>query len=348
MKKFTEPTFSEKMKLEEEFFNKDFMMSFSGLSKLLYSPDLFYRHYILNQRDDQRTVNMLEGSLLHCLLLNPEEFDNEFVIATDSVPSDSIKQVLNHCLELYKIDMDESPESARMVLNEYSNDILEALESINLYQSLKNDEGRLKKVLTEKNEEYWEHLIAAEGKDVISPDMYDHIKEAVEKIKTNPTVMEKMGFFADSMNGITTENELTLVTDKGSGSFGIRGIIDNLVFDPEKKEIRINDLKTTSKSIGVFRDSIEFWNYWLQAAIYYNLVKAIYMCDSKYDGWTITFRFVVVDSYCQTGCIKISDDTMNEWVSRTETVLAKANYHFKVKDFKLPYEFLINDNELTL
>ena len=62
------PPLSERISKEEEFFNKDFLMSYSGLNKLMYSPALFYSHYVLNQKDDSYDQNMVEGSLIHCLL----------------------------------------------------------------------------------------------------------------------------------------------------------------------------------------------------------------------------------------------------------------------------------------
>ena len=70
---------TERMQREEDFFSRGFLMSYSGLNKLLYSPAAFYQHYVLKQRDDSQDQNMIEGSLIHCLLLRPTEFDNFFI-----------------------------------------------------------------------------------------------------------------------------------------------------------------------------------------------------------------------------------------------------------------------------
>lgn len=347
MKIHEEPKFADRIALEETFFAKDFLMSYSGLNKLLYSPDSFYRHYVLRQRDDTQTQNMIEGSLLHCLLLEPEKFDDQFILNHETTPSDAQKALIHNLFGYYKADIADG-DTPRTELAEYEEEILEYLININLYQSLKADLGRLAKIINEKNEAYWEYLKLAEGRVVISHDTYNHIVEAVEKVKSNPTVMDIMGFFADSMNGITTQNELDLVQLKTKFHFGLRGIIDNLVFDPGKKEIRLNDLKSSGKSIGQFEDAIEYYKYWIQAAIYYTLVKEIYLSKPEHSGWTMTYRFIVVDKFCQTASIRIKEETMTQWIVDTEEILQQADYHFEVQDFKLPYNFLINKNELVI
>lgn len=50
MKVFKMLTQAEMLQKQEEFFDKTFMMSYSGLNKLLYSPKLFYLHYVLGKK----------------------------------------------------------------------------------------------------------------------------------------------------------------------------------------------------------------------------------------------------------------------------------------------------------
>ena len=154
--------------------------------------------------------------------------------------------------------------------------------------------------------------------------------------------MDVMGFFGDSMNGVTKQNEIELAKFDEEFLFGLRGFVDNLVFDNMNKEIRVNDLKKTSKDIGSFTDSIEYFRYWMQAAIYYMLVEHVYLSQPAYADYKISFRFVVVDPYMQIAPIRVSDETMQEWLVKTKEKIAQANYHFENKSFELPYEFLIN------
>lgn len=339
--KFTsDVAFAERMQKEEAFFSKPFLLSYSGLNKLLFSPALFYSHYVLGQRDDTEDKNMVEGKLIHCLLLKPESFDDEFVLSSVNVPSDNPKKLLQTLFAHYK-ELKSSGD-AREDLHEFSNAIVDILVDMNLYQSLKTDAQRLDKIITEDHVAYWDYMKKAEGRTVIDHDTHAFATAVVDKIKSKPVVMDVMGFFGDSMNGVTKQNEIELAKFDEEFLFGLRGFVDNLVFDNMNKEIRVNDLKKTSKDIGSFTDSIEYFRYWMQAAIYYMLVEHVYLSQPAYADYKISFRFVVVDPYMQIAPIRVSDETMQEWLVKTREKIAQANYHFENKSFELPYEFLIN------
>lgn len=339
------PSLGERLQKEEEFFSKPFLMSYSGLNKLLYSPALFYQHYVLKQRDDTQDQNMIEGSLIHCLLLRPESFNDAFILSMQDAPSDNPKQVMHMLLNHYK-EL-KAMGDKRENLDEFPDAILDILRDMNLYQSLKTDAQRLDKMLIPKHYEYWAYLTKMEGKIIVDQATYDFCKSVVDKITANAVVMDKMGYFGDSMNGITKENEIEMVAFPEEYTFGLRGFVDNLVFDPMNKIIRVNDLKKTGKDLNSFKDSIEYFRYWIQAAMYHMMVADKYLTQPQYADWTIEFRFIVVDPYMQIAPIAVSKETMETWIVQTKQELQKASYHFETKRFELPYEFLLNE-ELTL
>lgn len=335
-------SFSDRMQKEEEFFSKPFLLSYSGLNKLLFSPALFYNHYVLGQRDDTEDRNMIEGKLIHCLLLKPESFDEQFVLSAMDIPSDNPRQLLHTLFGHYKELKKHNPEDIREELHEFNGAIIDILSDMNLYQSLKTDTQRLEKIITEKHVSYWDYLKKSEGRTVIDHDTYTFATNVVEKIKNTPSVIDVMGFFEDPLRGITKHNEVELAKFDDTFLFGLRGFIDNLVIDPVAKEIKVNDLKKTSKDISSFTDSIEYYRYYLQAAMYHKLVKHVYLSQPQLADFKITFRFVVVDPYMQIAPIRISEETMEKWTAMLDEKLAQANYHFQNKSFELPYEFLIN------
>lgn len=344
--KFYEPpSLGERLAKESAFFAHPFVMSYSGLNKLLFSPALFYRHYVLGQREDNLDKNMIEGSLIHCLLLKPEGFDDQFVLSVQDTPSDNPKNLLHTLFNTYKFLKAEG--GMREMLHEFSEEIISILSDMNLYQSLKTDAQRLEKIITEKHVDYWEYLLKAEGRTVIDQPTYDFAKAVVDLICSKGNIMDIMGFFGNDFNGITKQNEIEIVKLTDEFQFGIRGFIDNLVFDSEKKEIRVNDLKKTGKDIGSFTDSIEYFKYWMQASMYHMLVEHVYLSRPEYADYKIVFRFIVVDPYMQIAPIRISEEMMAEWKQATIKKLHEANFHFVTKNFELPYEFLIN-NEMVL
>jgi hypothetical protein len=236
----------------------------------------------------------------------------------------------------------------RESLEEFAEAILDVLKDVNLYQSLKTDGQRVEKMIIPKHVAYWEYLKKAEGRTVIDQDVYDFCKAVVEKITSTVSVMDVMGYFSDSFSQLEKHNEIELTKLDPESPFGLRGFIDNLVIDNINKEIRVNDLKKTSKTISQFPDSIEYYNYWIQAAMYKKLVEHVYTSQPKYFGYKITFRFLVVDPFMQIAPIRVSDETLSKWEEETDKLLDEAKYHFETKNFELPYKFIVNNNELVL
>lgn len=346
MRIFKMPTQAEMLEREDEFFSRGFMMSYSGLNKLLYSPKLFYLHYILGQKDDTSDKNMIEGKLIHCLFLNPEDFEKEFVLMATNVPSDNPKKVLER-LYVHYSEL-KSMGDPRFLLEHFEHAVIDILKDVNLYQSLKTDQQRIDKIITDEHKSYWEYMQKCEGKINIDQGMYDNAKEVVEIIKQSDHIMRVMGYTKENMTDeVEMLNEIELAAFPEKLPFGLRGFIDNLVFDHTNKVIRVNDLKKTSKDLNSFEDTISFWRYWMQASIYYVLVKSVYLDTPKYADYDFEFRFIVIDQYMQVGAIKISSDTLRVWTSDTIKKLQEAVYHFENRNFDLPYPFLIH-NELTI
>lgn len=341
MKNFKLPILSELLQREDEFFSKGFMMSYSGLNKLMFSPKLFYMHYILNQKDDTTDKYAIEGKLIHCLFLNPDDFDKEFVLMATDFPSDNPKQVLDR-LYVHYSEL-KSQGDPRSELEHFEHAILDILKDMNLYQSLKTDQQRIDKIIIEKHKSYWQYLQNSENKINVDQATYDYAKEIVEQLKNNDTILELMGFVNPEFGmDVQVFNEIELAGFPEGLPFGIRGFIDNLVIDNTNKVIRVNDLKKTSKDIMSFRESINYYNYWIQAAMYYKLVEQVYLLKPEYKDYDFEFRFIVVDNYTQVAPIKVSKETLKEWIDKTDDCINQACYHFDNKNFDLPYELLIN------
>ena len=335
----------ERLRLEEEFFAQPYMMSYSGLNKLAYSPGAFYQHYVLKQRDDTVDKAAAEGKLLHCKILNPETFDQEFIILPDTFPSDNPKKVLDKLFVKLK---SENPDLAviplPLILSESSvhDIILELLREENLYQSLKTNAQRLDKMLTEKNISYLQFLILSGSRTVVDQAMVTFADRAKDAFMSRKNVREIMALDDFTTANVKVFNEIPLASFPEQYSFGLRGIIDNLVIDHDNRVIRINDLKKSSKALSNFQDSIEYYKYWIQAAMYHNLVINNRETAFSVD-YPIEFRFIVVDPYMHIGVLKVSDATMDKWLDDTVALLKVANFHFESRNFSLPHEFLISD-----
>lgn len=340
--KINDLDFVEKLKLEEEFFSRPFMMSYSGLSKLAYSPGAFYLHYILKQKEDTVDKAMAEGSLIHCMILTPEKFEDFFVVLPDTFPSDNPKKVMerlrDHIQETYpsiKNQHDMMP-----YMDNIGNAVIDILKDENLYQSLKTDAQRIDKIFTEKNMDYLEFLLKCKDKMVVERPMVEFAQRAREEIMSKPYIRELMGF-TDSP-GITSFNELTIAQLPDAYAFGLKGIVDNMVVDHNAKVIRINDLKKTSKAAGKFEESIDYYQYWMQAAIYKKIIDS--MKEAAFGvNYPVEFRFIVIDPYLHVVPLLVSEVTMSKFTEMTDDILHIANHHFLTKDFSAPFGVLTSE-----
>ncbi len=332
--------------LEAKFYEKPFYLSYSGLNKLIYSPMLFYKHYVLQEKEEKLDSYLIDGKVIHCLLLDNGSFDEHFMLMPSNLPTGNTRSIVDKIYEIH----DSSPLDMRVksTLEEYGQDILDILKSIKLHQSLTDDkkapwktgdEKRLEKILTEDAKSYFEFLKIKGNKDLIDDITLARCNEAVSAVRSNPEACQLLGLFTDEMDNVTIFNEqyLQAETDK---PFGLKGIVDNIKVDHANKIIFVNDLKTTGKTISEFKETLEVFNYWAQAAIYERLVT---YNNAEYFGsgeWTLIFNFIVIDKYNQVYCFEVSAGTMLEWQMRLEKILNEAKWHYDTRRYTLPYQFI--------
>jgi len=329
---------------EDRFYSTYFMFSYSSLNKLLHSAQSFYNWYVLKERQDTYASYLVEGKVIHCLLLERSMFDEQFAVMPGVVPGVSNKKIVEAIYKLWKPDSDPTKN-----LKDYETQILDWLVNENLHQSLKDDKDmtkvdaktgdqkRIDKILTPDSINYFEYFKISEGKDVISQEAFDRCQEAVRVIKDNKTVTsllhEGMEFEL-----LEVHNEKMLKCSLKDLPFGLKGIVDNYVIDHSAKKVYINDLKTTGKSLREFKDTVEYYKYWMQGAIYARLVKSNHPETANYE---FVLHFIVIDNYNQVYPFPVSNQSMIDWQSQLDEVLEIAKYHYTNKDYILPYEFAL-------
>lgn len=314
---------------EEEFYNKDYSFSYSSLNKLLFSPSLFYKDYILKEREEKTDKHLIEGKLLHLLILEPERLHEKFSIVPTKVPSESLKKVL-------KVIAACNISELSMVDDKVISD---SLQEVGLYQSLKDESKRIAKVRTTECEDYYAFMCDTSGKDIIDNDMLLRAMDRVQIIKNNKQVMDLLFHQTTDfeLDPIETHNEKYLKCELNDYKFGLKGYVDRYIIDHETKQITIVDIKTTSKSLDKFAETVDYYNYWMQAVIYITLV--IKSSEKDITDYKINFNFVVIDNYDQVYVFDVSENTLREWYTGFQKTLEEANYHYDKRDYSLPYEF---------
>ena len=179
---------------EKEFYDKPFKFSYSSMNRLLFCPRLFYQDYILKEREIKMDKHLIEGRVIHTLLLQPDEFDSMFTVLPTKVPSEAVRRVLNDVknnlpgiLNSGDPEIEQNYEEPR--LDDLDVEIISALKHENLYQSFKDDSKRLAKIQTSENEEYFKFL-CEDSKDIIDQDTLNKCKERVKIIENDKEVMK--------------------------------------------------------------------------------------------------------------------------------------------------------------
>jgi len=326
-----------------QFYKNKFYFSYSSINKLLFSPRSFYSHYVLNQREDSIDPHLVGGRVLHCLLLEPENFEKDFILMPDKFPTDSNRILIDNIFKNYL-----SIENNALLLEEFQKEILTDLLNSNLYQTLKTDQQRLDKILTDQNKNYFEFLKTKQNKALVDPIIYANCMETVAMLKSNPDVRALLYLDKEiSDDHITVFNELPLKHNINNLPFGYKGILDNVVIDTNSKTIFINDLKTTGKGLLDFPETVKYYKYWIQASMYYHLIYEEYikpMEDAK--DWTIVITFIVVDKYNQIYPFQVSQESLEVWLRDFDKIIDIVKYHYENKDFTLPYELAIGNVKL--
>jgi hypothetical protein len=301
---------------------------------------MFYSHYVLNQRQDSTDAHLVAGRVLHCLLFEAETFDKQFILLPGKLPSGNNKTIIDNIFKYHCTLGNDS-----LNLDDYSPEILSQLLTINLHQSLKTDEQRLAKILTEEHKDYFTFLKTSLDKTIVDEVTLNGCKESLIELKSNQAVRALLQLDKTPNDvHIKTFSEHMITINQEHLPFGYKGILDNVVMDYDSKTLFINDLKTTGKDIASFPESVSYYKYWIQAAIYHKLAWENFIKPLP-DAveWEIVITFIVIDKYNQVYPYQVSKETLEMWLADFEDIEDKLRYHYDNREYKLPYELALGN-----
>jgi hypothetical protein len=325
---------------EDAFYNnlESLHLSPSAIKLMLESPRTYYKHYVLNEKDKKTGKHFDEGSLVHCMVLEPENLKDKFVNMGIPVPSDSTRLCIEHLLSLGR-DASE--------LQEYAEEIVNYLKDINLHQALVDDkkapfktgdEKRVEKIINDNSIEYFRIMVEGRDKTIVDVASWDKCYAKAEAILSNKEAIKLLKASNDT-DEVRVELELSDRPDELQ--FGVKGIMDVIKVDRENKIVYISDVKTHGGKLKDFVTAAEKYDYWLQPAIYKILAQSL--LRGRAHDYTIIFHFIVVDQNNDVYCFPVSEPTMDLYFAKLfDLVNFKVNYHIAMKDFTLPYEFANN------
>jgi hypothetical protein len=266
-------------------------ISQSRLKKILHHP-FFYIHNKESEDDEPKEVTLIGDGVDMILTQGEESFNENILVASVERPTG---QMGDYVWSLYKNRHQENAEEIAYNEAGFKRDTL----------------AKVTERFKTEGQEYYDQLLESETKKVISPSQYNTVLDIVESLKHNKfTSKYFMSAKFDRMYQVPLYGTW--------GKHKIKGLLDTILYDYENNQIYPIDIKTTSKSLHFFDDTIFNHRYDFQAAFYLELINQNIGSIAKHFECPSTpqimpFHFIV-ESQVYPGnplIFKMSEDAIN-------------------------------------
>lgn len=294
--------------VDEPEYRADPSYSYSTIAK--FDREGFEK--IANLFDRVESPSLLFGSCVDTLLTDGQEaFNERFFVADFPEIQDSIKKIVDELFNCYAETHND--------LNNISDKYIIPLTEIYEYQKNWKPETRVK-VIKEKGSEYYNLKHLAGDKTIITSALYGDVLSCVEELRTSNST--KWYFQNDDPFDDSIERLYQLKFKGEYEGIKLRGMMDLAVVDHKNKIIYPCDLKTSYKSEWNFYKSFVEWKYFIQASLYYELLKQNIAKDDYFKDFKIAdYKFIVI-------CNRTRQPLVWEWP------YTKTEVDFKIGEVK--------------
>lgn len=319
----------------EDQYRADSALSYSILSR--FNREGFDN--LAHLFDKTESPSLLFGSVVDCLLTGTEkEFEDRFFVADFPELPDKQKEIVEGIFHAAK-----PGESWDKIMDAV---ILEYLLANN-YQPNWKAETRIK-VIREAGREYYDLLTLADGKTVISQKLYQDALDCVEILRKSEST--KWYFEADNPFNKNIERLYQLKFKGSYEGINLRCMADLIIVDHEKKIVYPCDLKTSFKPEWRFYKSFMEWGYWIQAQLYWYLIRQTMDKDEYFKDFKLAdYRFIVISNRTRKPLVwefpqtqTITDLKLGEHELRNWRGIAEELNTYLTKDYEVPIDINMN------
>ena len=273
-------------------------ISNSNIGWFLNKGPAFLHKMLTDPPPEEKNPVLERGTLIHMYLLQPEEFQKDYVVWDKSRPNSAQQekfcQALASSLEI---------EPNRAILSAYK----EAYSTAGKSEDKMLSEG-LKIASTLKD--YIDFLKANDGRIMISPYEYKMLEKIKQNVQSHKLAWKLLWPLEGGPQGpfVLTEDGPKEVVKAyhefhinwewyGEMPVACKSLLDGLTLDFKNKKAIIYDLKTTAK-LWHFEDSIEMYDYCRQLC-YYTLAVRWYLkneCGEDPKEWEFKYYIIGIDT----------------------------------------------------
>lgn len=264
-------------------------ISNSNIGWFLNKGPAYLHKKLSGQLEDETSPSMTKGTMIHEYLLQPEEFQKDYVVWNKSRPSsvneEKFCQALADSLEI---------EPNKSLLNAYK-----AAYSTSGKSDDKILSEATKKASTLK--EYIEFLKSRDQREMITPYSVTQLMKIKENISNHKAAC-KLLLPADNKNVF---HEFHINWEYISSKYNdieftcpCKSLLDSVTFDYDNKKVILMDLKTTSH-LHNFADAVNTYDYTRQLYFYTKALKWYITNELHEDGdtWRFEWYIIAIDSF---------------------------------------------------
>lgn len=272
-------------------------ISNSNIGWFLNKGPAFLHKMLTDPPEEEKNSTLERGTMIHEYILQPEEFQKDYVIWSKSRPSSAQQEKFCQALAF-----STEIEPNRAVLSAYK----EAYSTRGKSDDLMLSEG-LKIASTLKD--YIDFLKSNDGRKMIGPwdvKMLEKIKHNIQSHKLANRIIWPLSTFGYEQDGTYTSGVINAWHEfhinwtyyvKMAAGVECKSLLDGLTLDFKNKKATIYDLKTTQK-LWHFEDSIEQYDYCRQLCFYMQAVVWYLKYEIKEDpnSWVFEYYIIGIDT----------------------------------------------------
>jgi hypothetical protein len=259
-------------------------ISNSNIGWFLQKGPAFLHKMLTDPPPEEKNPVLERGTMIHEYLLQPEEFQKDYVIWDKSRPSSAQQE--KFC-QAYASSLEIEPNKA----------ILEA------YKAAYSTKGKTEETMLSEGskiastlKDYIDYLKSGDQRIMIGPYDYQMLKKIrnnVEAHKLANVLLNSSKILRDHKNDVIFETHHEFHINWEDNSIKCKSLLDSLTLDFKHKKATIMDLKTTAK-LWHFEDSIEMYDYCRQLCYYTMAVKWYLDNELTEDSFEWTFEYYII------------------------------------------------------
>lgn len=264
-------------------------ISNSNIGWFLNKGPAYLHKKLSGQLEDETSPSMTKGTMIHEYLLQPEEFQKDYVVWDKSRPSsvneEKFCQALADSLEI---------EPNKSLLSAYKA----------AYSTSGKSDDKILSEATKKAsilKEYIEFLKSRDQREMITPYSVTQLMKIKENISNHKAAC-KLLLPADNKNVF---HEFHINWEYISSKYNdieftcpCKSLLDSVTFDHDNKKVILMDLKTTSH-LHNFADAVNMYDYTRQLYFYTKALKWYITNELHEDGdtWRFEWYIIAIDSF---------------------------------------------------